>query len=68
MKATFTIIAVLVFSALILAPSMPAEYPSKDIIVERNEIALKENNLNNLINKLETGVAIDSIKISSINK
>ncbi len=68
MKTTFSIVALLVFSALILAPSMPKEYPSKDVVAQQADINLKEGNLDLLINKIETNVAIDSIHINSFKK
>lgn len=66
MKTTFSIVALLVFSALILAPRMPREYPSKDVVAQQADIVMKEGNLNLLINKIETNLAIDSIHIKSL--
>lgn len=68
MKTTFSIVILLVFSALILAPNMPKDYPSKDVVAQQADINLKEGNLDLLINKIETNLAIDSIHINSFKQ
>lgn len=66
MKATFTIVGILVFSALILAPSMPEEYPTKEDLAIEADISIKKSRLELLINKIEYGIKKDSINLTEL--
>lgn len=63
MKSTFSLIAFLAFSALILAPKMPKEYPPKAVLEQRESIVFKEMKIDRMINKIEYHIAEDSIQI-----
>ena len=56
--------AILVFSAVMLSPKMPKEYPPKAVLEQRADIAVKEIKLKNLINKIEYVIKKDSLKIA----
>lgn len=53
MKTLFSTIALVAFSALMLSPALPADYPPKKVIEQRKEIVCKERKLNNLITVIE---------------
>lgn len=53
MKTFFSAIALLAFSALMLSPRLPADYPPKKVVEQRKEIVCKEKKLNNLITEIE---------------
>lgn len=64
MKTTISLIAILVFSAILIVPEMPKAYPPKDVIIQRAEINFKEIKLNRLINNLEYSIKKDSLELS----
>jgi len=53
MKTLFSTIALVAFSALMLSPTLPADYPPKKVVEQRKEIVCKERKLNNLITVIE---------------
>ena len=65
MKTTLSIMAILVFSAIMLTPKIPKEYPPKEVLEQRADIVLKESKLNNLIDKIEYTIEKDSLEIDT---
>ena len=61
MKSPVFIIAIAAFSALMLSPKKPEEYPPKAVLEQRKEIANKELKINKLIQEIEITLVIDSI-------
>lgn len=53
MKTTFYIIGLLGFSAVMLSPTLPLEYPSEKVIKQRIDIQKKEEELNQVIDLIE---------------
>ena len=68
MKGTFAIVGILAFSALLLSPSMPQEYPTQESVALQADIKLKESGLVLLIDKIENSLKIDSLEIKEIKK
>ena len=68
MKTTLSITLIMVFSAVLLSPKMPKEYPPKKVIVQREELVIKERKLEDLIKKIENTIAIDSVRLSFIKQ
>jgi hypothetical protein len=65
MKTTLSVMAILVFSAIMLTPKIPTEYPPKQVVEQRADIVLKEHTLDNLIDKIEYTIAVDSLALKS---
>jgi hypothetical protein len=68
MKTTFSILVIMVFSAIILTPKPPQNDPPKQVIEQRAEIAVKEIVLNDLIDKIEYAMVVDSVTIAIIKQ
>jgi hypothetical protein len=66
MKSTIYLTALVLFSALLLSPKMPKEYPPKKVLDQRESIVFKETKIDHLINKIEFQLAKDSIVIKNI--
>ena len=62
MKTTLSLLAILVFSAIMLTPKIPKDYPPKEVLEQRADIVLKESKLNNLIDKIEYVIQKDSLQ------
>ena len=67
MKTSVFIIALVAFSALMLSPKTPKEYPPKAVLEQRKEIVYKEIKINKLINTIEYALAIDSLQIEKLS-
>lgn len=65
MKTALYVAALVVFSALMLSPNLPAEYPPKLVLEQRKEIVYKEQKIKQLIQEIEYTLVIDSIQISN---
>lgn len=63
MKTAFYIVAFVAFSALMLSPKLPENYPPKAVLEQRKKIVCKEIKINKLIHTIEHTLAIDSISI-----
>jgi hypothetical protein len=61
MKTTLYCIAIIAFSALMLSPKLPKEYPPKVVIEQRKEIVCKEAKIDRIINLIEAKILLDSI-------
>ena len=68
MKTTLSLLGIMVFSALMLAPKIPKDYPPKKVLDQRADMAVKEIELKVLINKVEYLIAVDSIHLASIKQ
>lgn len=68
MKTTLSLTLVMVFSAIMLSPKLPKEYPPKKVIHKREQVVLKERVLENLIDKIEYTIAVDSMRIAAIKR
>lgn len=68
MKSFFYTISLVIFSAIILKPKTPTIYPPPEVIEQQKEIVLREIMLDNLINKIEYNVVIDSISIAEVKQ
>lgn len=66
MKTAIYIVTILAFSALIISPKLPKEYPPKEVLQERRSITFKEQKLEHLIEKIEHQIAQDSLNIKSL--
>jgi hypothetical protein len=67
MKTTGLILALALFSALMLSPKVPDNYPPKAVLQQRKEIVYKEIKINKLIHTIEQTLAIDSLQINKQN-
>lgn len=65
MKTATYAIAIIAFSALMLSPKMPADYPPKKVMEQRKEIICKETEIDNLITEIECTLEKDSVKITT---
>ena len=65
MKTSLFIIALALFSALMLSPKTLKKYPPKAVLEQRKEIVYKEIKINKLINTIEQTLAIDSLQIEN---
>lgn len=63
MKTPLYIMALVVFSALMLSPKLPVEYPPQRVLDQRKEIVYKEQKINRLIQEIEHTLVIDSLQI-----
>jgi hypothetical protein len=63
MKTTLYVIGFIAFSALMLSPKLPKEYPPKIVLEQRKEIVYKEAKIEKIINAIENNIALDSIQI-----
>jgi hypothetical protein len=63
MKTGISLIAILAFSALIIPPILPKIYPSKPVMEQREDVALKEKKLQETICEIEATLEKDSIQI-----
>lgn len=63
MKTTGFIIALALFSALMLSPKVPDHYPPKAVLQQRKEIVNKEIKINKLIHTIEQTLAVESLKL-----
>lgn len=61
MKTPFYVIGLLAFSAIMLSPAFPQEYPSTKVVRERIEIKEKEKNLDRIIDLIEYNLKVDKI-------
>lgn len=61
MKTAFYALAIVAFSALMLSPKLPADYPPKKVVEQRKEILCKERKLNHLITEIECNLVKDTI-------
>jgi hypothetical protein len=68
MKTALYVVALVVFSALMLSPNLPDEYPPKLVLEQRQEIIYKEQKIKQLIQEIEYTLVIDSIQISHKNE
>lgn len=53
MKSLISLVALVTFSALMLSPTLPEDYPPKKVVEQRKEIVCKERKLNSLITVIE---------------
>lgn len=65
MKTTISLLAILVFSAVMLAPQNPKVYPPKEILEQRAKIAANEQKIEQLIITIENTIAKDSLALQS---
>lgn len=68
MKAVFYTIGILTFSAIMLSPRQPKDYPPKDILEQRKQIVHKEHKIEKLITQIETRIEQDSIQIKTTSR
>jgi hypothetical protein len=68
MKTTFSLMAILVFSAIMLKPTLEKPYPPKEVLEQRADIVLKENKLNNLIDKIDHMITVDSMMVAHLKQ
>lgn len=68
MKTVFYTIGILTFSAIMLSPRQPKEYPPKEILEQRKYIVRKEHKIEKLITQIEDRIEQDSIQIKTSNK
>lgn len=61
MKTTIYVIGFIAFSALMLSPKLPKEYPPKEVVEQRKEIVYKEAKIERIINSIESNILLDSI-------
>lgn len=61
MKTTLYVIGIIAFSALMLSPKMPKEYPPKVVLEQRKEIVFKEAKIERIIDRIEYNLKLDSI-------
>lgn len=64
MKTFLSAIGLFAFSALMLSPQLPKNYPPKKVIEMRKEIVCKEVKINGLIQEIECKLA-DSTEINT---
>jgi hypothetical protein len=65
MKTTFYVIAIIAFSALMLSPKLPKEYPPKIVLEQRKEIVCKEAKIERIIDAIENNIVLDSIHLEN---
>ena len=65
MKTTFSLLAILVFSAVMLTPKIPKEYPPKEVLEQRAKILKKKKKLEQLISTIENTIAKDSLALQA---
>lgn len=65
MKTVFYTIGILTFSAIMLSPRQPKDYPPKDILEQRKYIVHKEHKIESLINQIESRIKQDSTQIKT---
>jgi hypothetical protein len=63
MKTTFYVIGIIAFSALMLSPKLPKEYPPKIVLEQRKEIVCKEAKIEKIIDAIESNIMLDSIHL-----
>jgi hypothetical protein len=63
MKTTLYVIGFIAFSALMLSPKLPKEYPPKIVLEQRKEIVYKEAKIEKIIKAIENNIGLDSIQI-----
>jgi hypothetical protein len=63
MKTTFYVIGFIAFSALMLSPKLPKEYPPKIVLEQRKEIVYKEAKIEKIIKAIENNIGLDSIQL-----
>jgi hypothetical protein len=68
MKTTLSLMAILVFSAIMLAPKIPKEYPPKEVLEQRAEIVLKEKKLDHLIDNMEYIITVDKMNVEALKQ
>ena len=68
MKTALYALAIVVLSFASIKAIIPTEYPPKKVKEERVSIRVKEQKLNNLIDKIEYSLQVDSIKLETIKK
>lgn len=68
MKTALYALAIVVLSFASIKAIIPKEYPPKKVKEERVSIRVKEQKLNNLIDKIEYSLQVDSIKLETIKK
>jgi hypothetical protein len=68
MKTTLSLLAILVFSAIMLAPKTPKDYPPKRVLEQRVQILVKEKHLDHLIDDMEEIITVDRQKVATIKK
>jgi hypothetical protein len=66
MKTALYALVIVVLSFASIKAILPKEYPPKRVKEERVSIRLKEQKLNNLIDKLEYDLKVDSMKLETI--
>ena len=66
MKTTLSALFLVALSFVSIKAIIPKEYPPKSVKEERISIKLKEQKLNNLIDKIEYDLEVDSIKLANI--
>ncbi|MBP1222670.1 hypothetical protein [Flavobacterium sp. 1355] len=66
MKTALYALVIMVLSFASIKAIIPKEYPPKKVKEERVSIRLKEQKLNNLIDKLEYDLKVDSMKLETI--
>lgn len=68
MKTTFSLMAILVFSAIMLKSKIEKPYPPQEVLDQRAIISLKESKLKNVVNTIEYNIVIDSLTIASLKQ
>lgn len=68
MKTAFYTLFIVAFSFLSIKAIIPKEYPPKSVKEQQAVIKIKERKLDDLINKIEYHLEVDSIKLASINR
>ncbi|MCB6097699.1 hypothetical protein [Flavobacterium psychrophilum] len=68
MKTGISLIAILTFSALVIPPILPKIYPSNPVVRQREDVAVKEKELQETISKIENAIKKDSIKIDKLKQ
>lgn len=63
MKTTIYVIGFIAFSALMLSPKLPKEYPPKKVLEQRKEIVCKEAEIQKIINSIENTIVFDSLHL-----
>ena len=67
MKTTIYMLVFVIIGALTLKPIIPKHYPPKKVLDQKQSNVLKEIKLDNIINRIEHKVNIDSIEIKYID-
>ncbi|MEO8534258.1 MAG: hypothetical protein ABI441_10920 [Flavobacterium sp.] len=66
MKTTIYMLVFIIIGALTLKPIIPKHYPPKKVVEQKQANVLKEIKLENIINRIEYEVKVDSMEIKHI--